>query len=177
MYQVFWQSPVITGFFGLPAETFRPAASILCYGISDYRLMMGSHPDPVAAALARASSTALLGTPAPDDELLKAVSPALHVTRDSPPTFIFATADDSLVPAENSARMATALAAAGIPFEIHVFEKGMHGLSLADQSTAGSRMETDPDAAKWVGLAEAWLQKRLALPLLDKPFWMKDIQP
>lgn len=67
--------------------------------------------------------------------------------------------------------MAKALAQAGVPFGVHIFEDGMHGLSLADQASAGSLMQIDTNAAKWIGLAEAWLNKRFALKLPEQPDW------
>lgn len=172
MYAVYWQDPVICDFFGEEPDAFRPAAAILGYGIGDYHLMLGEMDDPFAQRLSEAASIALLGTKTPTKEQLDAVSPALHVTPNTPPTFLWATAADALVPVENTTRMATALARAGVPFEVHIFEEGQHGLSLADPSTAGSRMQVDEDVAKWVNLVEAWLEKRFALPLPEKPAWM-----
>lgn len=172
MYSVYWNEPVITEFFGQPATAFQPAASILAYGISDYNLMFGMIKDPFAQQLSNAASIAFLGTTSPTKELLDTVSPALHVTKNTPPMFLWATAGDELVPAENTTRMANALAHAGVPFEVHVWESGPHGLSLADQSTAGSKFELDVDAAQWMDLAEAWLKKRFTLTLLEKPVWM-----
>ena len=55
---------------------------------------------------------------------------------------------------------------------MHIFESGEHGLSLADPSTASSLAQVDVDAAKWMGLAEAWLGKRFALSLPAQPAWM-----
>jgi dipeptidyl aminopeptidase/acylaminoacyl peptidase len=101
--------------------------------------------------------------------MLDAASPTLHITKHTPPTFLWATAADALVPAENTTRMATALAQTVVPFEVHIFEGGDHGLSLADQSSANSLLELDVDAAQWAGLAEAWLKKRFALPLPAQP--------
>jgi len=169
MYSVYWSDSVICEFFGEPAEMFRPAASILGYGISDYHLMAKAIKDPFAQQISDAASIAFLGTQSPSNELLDTVSPALHVTKNTPPTFLWATVADALVPVENTTRMANALAQAGVPFEVHIFEEGQHGLSLADQSTACSRLELEADAAKWIGLVEAWLQKRFALPLPSKP--------
>ncbi len=165
MYSVYWNEPIITEFFGEPAAALRPAAAILGYGISNYHLMFGEIEDPFAQELSDAASIAFLGTKSPTKELLDAVSPALHVTQNTPPTFLWATAVDELVPVENTIHMADALARADVPFEVHIFEQGSHGLSLADQSSAGSVSELNTDAAKWIGLAEAWLKKRFALPL------------
>ncbi len=176
MYSVYWQEPVICEFFGEDPSAFKPAASILCYGISDYRLLFGALSDRFAHLLRDASQVAYLGTKSPTNELLDIVSPALHVTRMAPPAFLWATSADSLVPAENTTRMATAMAHAGVPFEVHIFEQGQHGLSLADQSTAGSLFEIDADAAQWIGLAEAWLKKRFALQLPEKPVWLVEME-
>jgi acetyl esterase/lipase len=172
MYSVYWQSPLLSAFFGEPPTAFKPAAAILAYAICDYRLMFGEITDPFVQMLSRAASIAFMGTESPSPELLEELSPALHVSQDTPPTFVWATAADELVPAENSARMAAALARAGVPFEIHIFEQGRHGLSLADQASAGSLLDVNADAAKWMDLAGAWLAKRFALPVPPRPAWL-----
>lgn len=172
MYAVYWDDPLIYAHFGEQPAAFRPAAAILGYGIHDYHLMFGSVTDPMAQHLSDAAGIAFLGTKTPAPELLDAVSPALHISPATPPTFLWATAADDLVPAENTTRMATALAQARIPFEIHVFERGAHGLSLADQSTADSLLHIDRDAAQWITLAESWLKARFALSLPARPAWL-----
>jgi len=176
MYSVYYQDPIIYEFFGQEPDAFKPAAAILCYGIGDFHLMVQGYSEPMLQAIASAANFAYLGTRSPTKELLDTVSPALHVTQNTPPTFLWATAADALVPVQNTTRLANALAEAGVPFEVHIFEKGEHGLSLADPSTAGSLMQVDADAAKWIGLAEAWLKKRFALPLPEKPAWMARMQ-
>ena len=93
------------------------------------------------------------------------VCPARNVTENTPPTFLWATAEDELVPVQHSIRMAHALADKHIPFEMHIFEEGPHGLGLADQATAEAKSQIYPDAAKWADLAGEWLKKRFALPL------------
>jgi acetyl esterase/lipase len=172
MYSVYWQDPLLSDYFGEKPEAFKPAAAILAYAICDYNLMFGEINDPFAQQLSDAASIAYMGTTTPTPQLLNTLSPALHVTQNTPPTFLWATAGDALVPVENSTRMATALARAGVPFEIHVFEQGQHGLSLADQSTAGSQLDLNVDVEKWIGLADAWLKKRFALNVPAKPAWM-----
>ena len=64
-----------------------------------------------------------------------------------------------------------ALANAGVPFEMHIFEQGDHGLALADQSTAHDVGQLNPDAAKWAGLCQAWLEKRFSLNLPQEAGW------
>lgn len=172
MYSVYWQDPLLSDFFGEAPVVFRPAAAILAYAICDYRLMFGEITDPFVQMLSKAASIAFMGTESPSPELLEALSPALRVSKNTPPTFLWATAGDALVPVENTTRMGTALARAGVPFEMHIFEQGMHGLSLADQASSSSMLEINADAAKWMDLAGAWLHKRFALALPLHPAWM-----
>jgi acetyl esterase/lipase len=163
MYATRWQE------YGFP----RPAAAILGYPLTDYIFKNEYESRQVGGVTAffHASDTAFLGTPEPSAEQLEDVSPTRHVTKDTPPTFLWATAADELVPVQHSLLMATALANAGIPFEIHVFEEGKHGMGLADQASAQALSDCNADAAGWAELAGNWLKKRFALPLPEKsPF-------
>jgi acetyl esterase/lipase len=172
MYSVYWQDSVLSEFFGEDPAVFKPAAAILAYPVCDFRLGSGGLTDPLVKMIYDAMSIAYLGTKTPSPEQLETVSPPLHVSRNTPPTFLWATCADNLVPVEHSTRMATSLAQASVPFEMHVFEQGQHGLSLADQSTAGSMLDINADAEKWIDLAGAWLKKRLALTIPEKPAWL-----
>ncbi|MGA7714038.1 MAG: alpha/beta hydrolase [Rhizomicrobium sp.] len=71
----------------------------------------------------------LLGPNAPADVAAR-YSPDLHVTADSPPTFLAHAYDDPVVPVENSIAMFKALRAAHVPAQLHVFDKGGHGIKL-----------------------------------------------
>lgn len=166
MYATNWHKPVISEFFDKEPEEFRPAACILGYTLSDYVYMKENvGGDPMAAGLFTVSNTALLGCPSPDDALLTEVSPARNVTENTPPTFLWATSEDSLVPVQHTILMSKALADKKIPFEVHIFESGPHGLATATQSSAMSRSNCNPDAAKWLPMCDAWLMKRFTLDL------------
>ena len=60
----------------------------------------------------------------------------------TPPAFLFATYDDQLVPVENTIKMGQALSDHGIPFEMHIFQKGKHGLALAKQFCSAGYRDT-----------------------------------
>jgi acetyl esterase/lipase len=168
MYSVYWHDSAVTGLLDVDPKTLRPVACILGYPIIDLGLRVD---DPALRTAHESLMTAYLGTSEPSSEMLDAVNPAKHVTAQTPPTFLWGTASDSLLPIENTLTMARALAGVGVPFEVHVFEQGPHGLALADQATAYSIKEVDADAGKWVGLAEEWLKKRLALSLEEESAW------
>jgi acetyl esterase/lipase len=84
-----------------------------------------------------------------------------EVDAQTPPTFIFTTSTDVVVPVENSLEFASALNRGGIPFEIHIFNEGIHGLSLATPLTANGNPDmVDTSAAQWVRLCMSWLEKQ-----------------
>jgi len=94
------------------------------------------------------SKTNLLGA-SPDAELARSLSGELSVTKQTPPTFLFHTNADTAVPAENSVYYYLALRKAGVPAEMHIFEKGPHGVGLANDDAALS---------EWSKLLANWLR-------------------
>lgn len=72
----------------------------------------------------------------PDPALVQSLSSELQVTPQTPPTFLFSTSGDTAVPAENSVLFYLALRKAGVPAEMHIFEKGPHGVGLANNDAA-----------------------------------------
>ena len=165
MYSVYWDKPVMSEPFGVDNSLLRPAAAILCYPALDQLMQKELCKGKWASVkgLYDMFFLAFTGTSDPDEKTLAEISPNLHVTPNTPPMFIWATAGDNLVPVQHSTIMATALAAEGIPFELHVFEEGDHGLALSDKSTATVPAQIDTNAANWMPLCEKWLEKRLKL--------------
>ena len=98
----------------------------------------------------RGSRTNLLGDN-PDPALAKSLSGEAAVTAKTPPTFIFQTNEDTTVPAENAVYYYLALRKAGVPAEMHIFEKGPHGVGLAND---------DPTLSVWSSLLANWLRGR-----------------
>jgi acetyl esterase/lipase len=66
----------------------------------------------------------------PSAELIALLSNEEHVTKETPPTFLVHTITDTAVPVENTLLFAAALRKAGVPFEIHLYERGPHGFGL-----------------------------------------------
>lgn len=98
----------------------RPDFMILCYPVISFttpyahqgsmRNLLGIHPDP---------------------KLVKSFSTETQVTPQTPPTFLFHTNEDTVVPAENSVLFYLALRKAGVPAEMHIYERAQHGVGLA----------------------------------------------
>lgn len=91
----------------------------------------------------------------PDPELVRNLSNELQVTARTPPTFLFHTDGDKGVPAENSVLFYLALRKAGVPAEMHIYEKGPHGVGLAQK---------DPILSTWAVRLKDWFRTRGLLP-------------
>jgi acetyl esterase/lipase len=87
----------------------------------------------------------------PDPKLVENLSNELQVTAQTPPTFLFHTNADTGVPPENSVLFYLALRKAKVPAEMHIFEKGPHGVGLGN---------TDPALSEWPILLAKWLRTR-----------------
>jgi acetyl esterase/lipase len=96
----------------------RPDLGILCYPV----ITMGQFTH-------QGSKNNLLGKD-PSPELVQELSNELRVTKDTPPCFIWHTWEDGGVSVENSLQFAEALRRAGVRFDLHVYEKGPHGIGL-----------------------------------------------
>lgn len=117
----------------------RPDLLILCYPV--ITLLEKTHVG---------SLHNLLGE-APDLEERRSLSNELQVSAGTPPTFLWHTADDQGVPVENSLLFASALAEHGVPFALHVYPSGRHGLGLA---------QDHPEVRSWVEACADWLRAR-----------------
>jgi acetyl esterase/lipase len=117
----------------------RPDVMVLCYPV----ITMGEYTH-------EGSRINLLGE-VPSSKMIQLLSNESQITGDTPPTFLWHTADDAAVPVENSLLFASELSRHKIPFELHVFESGRHGLGMADDH---------PEAKAWPELCKAWLRKR-----------------
>jgi len=93
----------------------------------------------------------------PSKELLASLSNETQVTKDTPPTFLAHTNSDAAVPAENSLLFALELRKNKVPVELHLFEKGQHGLGLGTGWEKG-HIAPEPAFQAWPGLCATWLR-------------------
>ena len=142
-----WKEPVIAE-AGISNESARPNAAILGYPVITSRPGI-CHEDSFRALLGEAC------------EAKRAeMSLETRVSQDNPPTFLWHTAADQLVPVESSILMSEALADNQVPFELHIFPQGRHGLALANRRTSGGSADREyPEVAQWIGLCKDWLRR------------------
>lgn len=93
----------------------------------------------------------------PDPKLVESLSNERQVTSDTPPCFLFHSGEDKAVPPENSVLFYQGLRRAGVPAEMHIYERGPHGFGLG---------QGDPALSTWPKLCADWLAKHgfLAAP-------------
>jgi acetyl esterase/lipase len=118
----------------------RPDFMILCYPVISL----------TTAYTHQGSKTNLLGKE-PDPKLVESLSNENQVTSETPPTFLFHTSEDTGVPPENSVLFYLALRRANVPAEMHIYEKGPHGVGLATKI---------PGVNSWPDRCIEWLETR-----------------
>ena len=144
-----WNIPEVRAALGdAPVGINRPDGMILCYPV----ISGVDHPHID-------SFKALIDSDEPCEADLLRFSIEKHVDSTTSPAFIWHTAEDTCVPVENSLAMARALSEKNVPFELHIFPFGGHGLSLADES-AGKDGDgfVESHAKCWSDLAIRWIK-------------------
>ena len=103
--------------------SLRPDFGVLCYPVitlTGPKVNIGSRNN-------------LLG-PDSSDEMRASLSCQNNVSESTPPCFLWHTWEDGGVPVENSLMFATALREHDVRFELHVYEKGRHGIGLGEDA-------------------------------------------
>lgn len=120
-------------------ESSRPNIAILCYPVISF-----------SRFIHEGSMNNLIGDHA-EQTLREYLSSENNISESTPPVFMWHTADDASVPVGNALVFADALSEKKIPFELHIFQSGRHGLGLAMD---------EPDVASWTMTCETWLRKQ-----------------
>lgn len=131
-----FDEPALTASDPVDRQDSRPDALVACYAVVSF--VKHHHGG---------SMRALLGDDPPAD-LQRTLSLEARVTSCTPPAFIWHTADDPVVPVENALLLAGAMQHRGVPFALHIFPHGRHGVGLAVD---------EPHLAPWTSLCADWL--------------------
>lgn len=140
---ILYNSKYVTEAIDMPSNYARPAGMILAYPV----INSGRYQH-------KGSFANILQEDANNDKKRQEVSLETRVTKDTVPAFIWHTRTDQLVPVENSLLLSSALAENGIPFELHIYPDGPHGLSLATPSIG----KENATVAQWFGESLRWME-------------------
>lgn len=144
-----WNLPMLEQKLAIEKGENKPNAAVLCY------------PVITSGEFAHKGSFAKLLGETPRDDDLKILSLENSVSSNTPPTFIWHTANDASVPVENSLLLAMQLKKHNVPWELHVWPNGMHGLGLADKTTSTFENYHIPHIAKWLEMSVRFLEENM----------------
>ena len=148
MLSMLYEEPEIVSVLGERAKNARPDAVVLSYPV----VTMGERTHGGTRDVITGGR----------EELLQRLSLENRVSKKAAPAFLWHTQEDDCVPVENSLLLAAAYRKAGVPFAMHIFEHGPHGLSLISPET-NDQTEYDTQLApvgKWFSLSVDWLKSR-----------------
>ena len=142
-----WHLDAIYSETGIPFGINKPNGMILGYPVTTYE---GGH---------KGSHHNLWCTDTPSEEQLAISCLENHVDDRSAPLFLMHTSDDAVVPIKSALVLGEAYAQKGLPFEMHIYPHGPHGIALATPTTSnGSPDLVDEAIAKWIDHAVYWVK-------------------
>lgn len=140
---VYYDLPELADITGMEQGKNRPDALVLCY--------------PVISLEGNANARTVKNITGGKD-LKRKLSLQYHVNKNTPPAFLWHTRRDSAVPWRDSLMFFEALDREGVECELHIYNTGEHGLSLAT-TVSNTPDFTDSGVAAWVDAAEKWLRR------------------
>ncbi len=144
-----WQDDIVSEKLGIAYGKNRPNAMVLCYPV----ITSGEKAH-------RGSFNNLLEDKKDDPAMLLYTSLEKQVSENTPPAYLWHTASDQAVPVENSLLFAAALSEKKIPYELHIYPEGVHGLSLVnDLVTTEEKCPCMDYVARWFDESVKWLKK------------------
>lgn len=145
---VLWDNKILEEALEINKDNIKPNAMILCYPV----ITSGEFAH-------KGSFDNLLGENVSEVEREK-LSLEKLVSKNTPTTFLWHTFDDGAVPVQNSLFFANSLASNNVPFELHIYPNGVHGLSLCEELTAmnGQSEHINQHAGTWFKLAVEWIK-------------------
>ena len=147
-----WKNPEVAATLGVEPEYLRPNAAVLAYGCNDLSTIFDAEP---ADGLTVPTPGKITADRTPQIDVVN------YADGDTSPVFFYHCRHDQYVPVRNTWLLAQKLDEHGVPFELHVFQSGQHGMSVNNRLTEAV-MPIDSSVTQWVPLCVAWLDKLFA---------------
>ncbi|MBE6469046.1 MAG: alpha/beta hydrolase [Coriobacteriaceae bacterium] len=167
-----WKTGPFAGMASARPEQIRPDAAVLCYPVIDFSYIRDVKTrDPridlrvpktggkTGRDLLNEFLSMVVGGEATDERLAE-VCPTTHVSSSMPPTFMWAAADDATTPVAQLYPLAAHMGEEGVAHELHVFDRGGHGLSVAAPQIAADNAELAEAVRPWLPLALSFLERQ-----------------
>ncbi len=144
-----WNREDILEKLGENAGKNRPTGAVLCYAVTLGHSTAGS----------AMTFKNLLKDQIGDDRIVDSFSLEKNVGAHTCPAFIMHTFDDAVVPLDNALKLGLAYREAGVPFEMHIYPHGPHGMALASKVTwCGNPDLYNTAIARWVSDSVVWMK-------------------
>ncbi len=173
-YGNYWKE--LSSQLNIDSQILKPTALVLCYPALNWKMEMDNLKNykknidmsqvtgenkllDAGQILLSNANKALFNNENPTDEQIRSVSPCFHINSETPPSFLWHTVNDNMVSVQQIYEYVQILGENNIPYELHVFQSGDHGLSLANQLSATKPKNINMAVHQWVNLALTWLKK------------------
>lgn len=144
-----WNRADVSEKLGANAGRNRPTGAVLCYAVT-----LGNSSDGCGMTFKN-----LLKDKATDAQAVASFSLEKNIGDHTAPAFIMHTFDDALVPLDNALKLGLAYKDKNIPFEMHIYPHGPHGMALANKVTwIGNPDYVNPAIARWVEDSVKWMK-------------------
>lgn len=150
-----WDKSFISEALGTTSEEVRPDGMILAYPVitsgeyankGSFNFLLGEGKEYIISEERK--------------HLLDELSIEKRISKKTVPAFIWHTFDDEMVPSENSLLLAGAMKRAGVPFELHFYPEGVHGLGLGTRETRDVEADRENSYIEsWFDLCAKWVSK------------------
>lgn len=168
---IYYNQPLLTGSTGLTADEMKPNQLLLGYPAVTLEPRSEKTPDFVIELMEKGLMPdmrgpnireILLGKENPTEEEKASLNllPKIHASL--PRTFIWGTYEDTVILPTDLFGLAEALFRHGVPCELHMFEKGQHGMSLADETVKAREQVEQLHLSEWFSLSVKWLKQGAA---------------
>ncbi|MFH6636623.1 alpha/beta hydrolase [Streptococcus suis] len=146
-----WHEEWLEKLVGKDRSLYRPTHLLLAYAAYDLK------PKTANSTSIDNVIYAATGDVNPSEATIKELNLISNVSTLTPPTFIWHTREDVLTPSIGALEFSLALEKVGIPYELHLFDKGKHGLVLGDLRTGTKASNMNAQVYKWIDLFLEWI--------------------
>ena len=154
-----WDDVELLARAGTTAEQAKPAGVVMGYPMISARPLcrpIDEVPEQMRPSMSLMAK-GIFGVESPTQEQFDEIDLSLHVRSDMPRVFVWHTTEDTVVDPNETLAFVAAMQRTGVPCELHFYQRGPHGTSLCDETSASSEADVQEASAHWVAACKRWL--------------------